>query len=519
MKKRGRILGFTLALTMALSVVLPLNVFAAGSIKVNRPSNLSIEGQEFRAYKIFDVTIDEPHYSYTVSADFLAFLGTAGYPEKEEAFISLIEGMANDSEELNKLGEDLWSYIVANSIETPYAITAGANAESVVIDGLPLGYYLTYGTVLADNGVTITAAVSLTTTNESAVINPKADYPKIDKDVWNHNVEGEDKWDKWADLNVGDIAEFKLTSEVPLMFGYESKGYVFTVHDTMSKGLTFDAESVAVKVGGVTVSEGSDYEVVIVGTDGDGALSFKIVFDPMIFVTYTSGSAIEIYYEALLNEDAVIGAPGNPNTVHLEYSTNPYAAGEGGETGETEPETVIVYTFEIKIYKYKGDIDKESDEGLAGAKFVLRTDKDKEDSALYFIGSDGIYMLSESGAEGAGVGLESPDGGKISLIGLDAGTYYLVETDAPKGFNKIPDAITVVVVHTDAAGAFNYTVTIGSDVLPGQDTVNVLNKSGFLFPGTGDIGTTIFYIAGSVIVVAALIALVVYASKRKGSVE
>ena len=487
MKRSKWIISLALSLILLLGAAPPV-AGGSGSIVIRQPGYLSLEGQIFHAYKIFDVTFSGEHYSYTIADGFSGF---AAYPTYEtQSLLEYIEGLSSDSPELDRLAANLWDYI-HNLGLAPAGSATATNVDEVTISGLALGYYLVYGTALTEHGEILVAACSLTTTNEVANILLKVDAPFIEKMVYD---DASGNYQKEADVNIGDTVYFRLTSAVPAMTGYTA--YTYTVHDTMSAGLSFNQNSVLVTVGGAAFT---DYDLILSPADGH---TFDIIFDPAVFVGLAAGDAIEITYSAILNGAAVIGSPGNFNRVYLEYGTNPYTGG----TGVTPDDSVEVYTFGIEIYKYTGG--EIPGTPLADAAFELRRGSEYGEpvgfSLLAPIGEydNAIYTHMPTGGD---TELISPPSGRISLLGLAADIYYLVETLPPAGFNRV---LPIEVVITREAGGA-YAIAADGDI---TNTVNVRNVSGIQFPETGGIGRVIFYTVGLSLMGGAAVALI---SRRK----
>ena len=515
MKKR--IIGLIMATILAVS--LTSFMASAAKITINAPSGsgiLNLSNQTFDAYQIY--TLDSTGYSLTagfVGIDtFLDAKGFLGTFTDLKGYLASKEGSSLYDAELIELSALIWEFIGANDIDPTKSVIAGATATTVDIDGLDAGYYLVYGSGVAEDNQSVVAVCSLGTADETLTINLKADAPTITKEVWNHNKTGTDKWDEWTDVEMGEV-NFRLTSKVPAMLGYDR--YSFIIHDVMSPGLTFDPTSVEVYIGtsGVPLIEDTDYIIVETGlTDG---CTFEIRFDATKFAQRNPGDTIEIFYDATLNGNAVIGNPGNPNDVQLEYSNDPYNTGTfsggsgafddgtsgGGTRGRTPWIRVIVYTFEIDIYKYTGASLPGT--ALPGAEFsLLRADNDDLDDAVMLVEiSPGLYRVAISPADDAIATITSvtPASGALKIKGLDAGTYYLFETKAPDSYNKLTGSIEVVIDHTspDLDGHF----TVNGSTNP----INVENKSGVVFPGSGGIGRWIFIIVGVLLMAGALTVL------------
>ena len=528
---KRKILAFTLIFILLFSLLPILSVGAmqitdSGTITITAPAGFTLDGQTFEAYKIFDVAIDDngtlsdltdDAYAYTLNSAFSTFTGYTGTSLKE-----YLESNPT-AEEMIALSNALCAFIADKSISATGSAT-GTTAASVTIDALPLGYYLLMGagavSANPDDEV-VTALCSLTTTTPAATVVLKLDAPTINKEVYNADT---DDWGEWTDVNIGDTVEFKLTSKVPNMNGYVS--YTFDVVDSMSSGLTFDPSSINITVGGAYFDDNNYNYSGLTSINNIGPYEsgneFRITFDPQVFATLTAGDDIIITYSATLNSDAIIGAPGNPNKVYLEYSNNPHTNGKGRTP---EPE-VKVYTFKLDMYKYTGELGEITEFALAGAIFELR---DANDDVIPFMmatnvhGGNPIYVVDKTNASGTVTSFTTPFDGRIELKGLDAGTYYLVEKTPPPGYNLLDAPIEVVIAHTNNAGT--YTVKYGEETneiyINGDGYIPVYNATGSIFPETGGIGRPIFYIVGTLIILGSSVTLAVYlktSSKKKNAI-
>jgi len=389
--------------------------------------------------------------------------------------------------------------------------------------------------------------------SQHAVRKLKADAPKIDKEVWYHDLDGtgnpngvgapasatDPGWQKWTDVGIGDTVYFKHTSKVPDMTGYDK--YQFIVHDYMSPGLTFNASSVNVYIGGSTTplnNTGNAYYTVASSAVpaahptvayANGTY-ITITFKPEEFVKFARDAAIVITYTAQLNENAVIGAgtltpPGNPNKVWLEYSNNPNWNGQGTEpTGETPEDEVIVYTFDLEIYKYTGTLNGTDEYPLKGAEFELKKKIGAAGSNTYGPAMEFVlldpdtttgynYRVAKPTDTGKTTKLViSTDNGKIRIKGLDAGVYELKETKAPVGYNLVPGYVTIVeIVHTTANGIS--TLKVNTTAVNPQ-VVNIQNNTGGQLPGTGGIGLYVTLGVGGVMAILVFAAYMAFRKKK-----
>lgn len=556
MRKSRKILAMIMAIAIAATFLVGLTASAAdetGVITIKAPENskLTLQGQQFFAYRIFVSTYrkvgDEYKFTYTIDPRFAAFETTYA---TELGGKSLFAYLADDSresysDEMNALGALLWEYILARSIVADGNVLAGA-AQSTINMNVPYqGYYLVYGTGYADGDTenTVVAAVALTTTKPNAEIVLKADAPVLDKFVKNQHDDIND-WIKWTDVSIGTTVEFKLVSKVPKMTGYTASrgGYKFTIHDKMSAGLTFDSTTVQIYVGGVLQTSG--YSIYEGAALSDGC-TFEIIFNPIVFVTYVPGREIVVTYKAVLNENAIVGLYGNPNDAQLEYSDNPYS----NTTNRTPWKRVKVYTGRFGIIKIIGD-DAAAAEvtTLPGAEFELWKDA-AGTTKVFFVKQpnetiDGktvfVYKVVKDGTvSGATPTMVTPANGYVRIDGLGAsyagnsvdydgyGNYWLKETKAPDGYFPRGDAIPVILkISSDYQGDMTDSATEATWTLDGnkqdntldwfvlQGGVGVKNYSPE-FPETGGIGRRIFIVGGIALMGLAVVGLVVTSISRK----
>jgi fimbrial isopeptide formation D2 family protein len=524
-KRLKKLLAMALTFVMAFALASP--AFAdepTGSIKIKKPSDssISIVGQTFKVYRIFSLTMSntsDPEnsvYSYTLVDRFKELEDE--FELNGKTFVEYIADLTNPAD-IDAFAAVVWDWIEEKSeFAADGTGTGSSGTNDVTISNLPLGYYLVYGEGTApgkdDNNVEVVAACALTTVWPNKEITLKADVPTIEKKVSAGPATSPTGYGDYTDLDIGDTAYFKLTSKVPNMQGYTS--YTYTVHDTLSKGLTYNASSLAVKVDTTPLVADTDYTTTS-NTDQDtGITTITITFDNFIQynnTTYTDADII-ITYSATLNANAVVADStnsyaGNPNKVYLEYSNNPYGTG----TGETPEDEVYVYTFKFDIYKYTPG-DEDAKISLAGAEFSLFPDSSgsQGSTAISFIASGNSYRRAlTTETSGATPTLVSGTDGKITLTGLDEGTYWLKETKAPNGYNPLAEAIPVKIVPaygTNPATLTSYAVQIkNSDnnfvatTTLGQ--VDVQNNTGVVFPESGGIGRTIFTVVGLVLMLGA----------------
>ena len=381
----------------------------------------------------------------------------------------------------------------ANLKSTPVAtITNGATYSAVA------GYYL-----IKDKDGSVTGADTYTTyivkVVDNVPITPKGSVPSFEKKVKDTNdTDGVTSgWQDSADYDIGDKVPFKLEGTVASNYA-DYKTYYFAFHDQAEAGLTFDKDSVKVYVDGTEITTG--YNVVTSTTDGD---TFEVVFDNLKDITAVkANSKITVEYTATLNDKAVLGNQGNVNKAKLEFSNNPNEEQNGSgkpKTGETPWDNVIVFTYQVVVNKVKANGD-----ALTGAEFTLE-------------------KLLKDGTKKRVAVETNTEGTIFTFKGLDDGDYILTETKTPATYNTIePITFTVTADHkitwnsearTDiltglTGSTADGKVTFTANANKSELTTNVVNQSGATLPGTGGIGTTIFYVIGGLLMAAAAVLLI-----------
>lgn len=463
MKRTKRIASVLLALVMALSLI--TTAFAAGETGSITIDN-AVVGKTYTIYRIFDLNSHNDDYTainYKVSAKWAAFFQDGA---KGLDYVTIDDqGYVTWKVDADKaaFAKDAYAFAQASSI--PNDGQNKATNSTVKFENLTLGYYL----VQSDLGV----LCSLDTTMPNVTIKEKNSQPTVDKQV-QENSNG--TWGDTNDANIGDTVNFKTTINV---VDGQPKNYV--LHDKMSDGLTFDAGSVEVKIGDRTLTPGSDYTLIANPKDG---CTFEIEFKENVL---KPNDVVIVTYSATLNEKAVIYPAPNTNETKLVY-------GEGSETTWDKTET---FTYQFDLVKTKTD-----NTVLNGAEFKLYDAKTEGNEIALIDEGNGVYRVATA-AEKAAEGFVSATikAGKVTIKGLDSGTYYLEETKAPAGYNVLAERVEVKIDHA------NLTATVEGDTYV-SGGVQVINQTGAELPSTGGIGTTIFYVVGGLLVVAAGVLLV-----------
>lgn len=367
---------------------------------------------------------------------------------------------------------------------------------------LTAGYYLVFpegGSTGKGNRGTDAILVNVPRDGMNTAVEIKSTFPTVDKQVSNDKTNYQDN----TTAQVGDTVYFKLTAKVPDMTDYTT--YKFIFHDTLSKGLAYDAGSVKVTIGGTEVTKGTDYTVT---EPTEESKELTVTFADLTKVTgATAGKDIVVTYTAKITKDAVTTNPAT-NKVYLEYSNNPGT----DKTGKSNPDESKVYTYQIDIDKYTGTYSASATR-LAGATFELKAKKDATEPSIKLVkDSDNVYHIKDASEldTSAVNSVITDETGKITIKGLNAGTYYLYETIAPTGYNKLKEPIEIVITHdTNNLSEFTYKVN-GTANTPNDTTIKVKNVKGVMLPETGSIGTI-----GLTVLGVAVVLLGVFAPRKK----
>ena len=498
---RNKNLLTTLATILVLVFMMTSSVFAAGpgSITVtNTNSEVSIIGSTYSAYKLFDVTYaaDLSAYLYKIDSSFAPFFTALGEKTDEEAY----QYVATNAD-INAFAKAAYEFIQASSV--PAEASATATSESVEINNLALGYYLVNGTATA-NGQPVATLCSLTTTTPDADVHPKLTAPTLDLTVFE---DSENAYGEVADYTVGEDVPFRIISTVPEnMNGYSD--YTYIIHDTLADGFTFNND-IVVKIGTTPLVPGTDYTVVI-SPDGQ---SFAI--EIITIMDQTPGAEIVVDFTAVLDDDAVIYNVENPNTAYLQYSNDPY---NNASTANTPTDQVVVDTYKVDIIKYTGTLIAPT--YLADAHFTLKLTDDTAAASIAFVKeADGTYRVATADDTVTTTDLVSPTGGLIPVVGIDEGTYYLFETQAPAGYNVLDAAVQIIITRDFDTGAFSTASSVVATYTNNEANgiINVLNNTGVQLPSTGGMGTTIFTIVGVALMGIAVTVLVARKRMQKNN--
>lgn len=480
MKAMKQLAAMVLSVIMVLALAAP--AFAEGSTyTITAPSN----DHTYEVYQIFTGDLHEGVLSNVKWGK--NGTGTEGEAVSAEIITELTGTTGTDTAKLEVISK----YINLENDE--FGTVKGGSTLDV-----PGGYYLIKDVDGALEGEEDAYTLYVVEVVGDVTISPKSDVPTSEKKVQDFNdTEGvtasSSNWQDSADWDIGDKVPFQLKGTVADNYD-DYKVYQFIFHDKESAGLTFDSSTVKVYVDGTKITTG--FEVKTSGFDEDDDCTFEVVFEDLKKIeSVHAGSVITVEYESELNNNAVIGSEGNPNTMHLEFSNNPNDE-QGGETGETPDDTVIVFTYKTVINKVDGE-----EQPLTGAAFKLEKKL-----------ANGSYeLVKEFTVDETTTSFE--------FTGLDDGTYKLTETVTPNGYNTIePIEFTITAEHdivsdnpalTELNGnKVTGEITFTSNTSDGSLSANVVNNSGATLPETGGMGTTLFYIVGGILVLGAGILLI-----------
>ena len=563
-----------MAVLMAMIMILSMSMTAFAAEDATRLTgtgkltvNNTVEGKTLDLYQIFTATKNEAgNVAYTLNPEYEGFFkanvngasALTGETLSEKAYEYVKTQVGEDGKNGVNFAKAMLTWILSNTstVDATHKTVTTATG-STEIANLAYGYYVVYPLGATDTSAapgtgqdytSVASLVSVTDTN--ATVNMKSNYPTVDKKIipaqsgsgltvgaivnpsWegNHQMELDDENEsedtiaphgaadekKAGDFAIGDTVTYQLTSKVPDMTGYNS--YTFKFTDTLSKGLDLKA-ILSVKVGDTELKAGKTGDNTYLPTyttNDNGTHTLTISFNDFYnnFKNRT-GETITVAYTATLNKDAVTGFDANKNSATVEYSNKPGTDNKG----ESEPSIVDVHTFNFTIFKYY--LKGETQTGLANAEFELYKANEAGDAAdtnakINIVKvKEGEYRQATPEEAVAEVFksdvIVSGTDGKVLVKGLDAGTYYLRETKAPDGYNKLLSDIKVEIKATYGEDGklvsykvdytYNGTTTPGVAITEKNNSpeVPVENKTGAQLPSTGSKGALMVTLAGIVL--------------------
>ena len=508
MKKMKKIMALMLAAIMMMAM--SVTTFAAEttrSLTVNAKGGQDLKGQTINLYKLFDVTesgeAPNKNYAYTVNTQYKATLASVlgiGADSKDEEFAAKVTELGKDnSTEVQNFANTFTTKALESKLAvtaTSGKITKDSNKTSYTFDNLTAGYYLVYvtgGKEIQSSLVTVDAG----TTN----VDLKTEAPNIVKTANKTTV------------NIGDVVTYTVKGSIPDTTGYAQ--YVYKIHDELSTGLDFvnDATGTAYEGNSVKVTVAfTDTSLTVGGTTPatatlDTANNRKMSLDLSEWVRdnqANKGKEFTVTYYAKVNKDAVVT---EKNKAQLEYGNKP------GETTTTTPSEAKTPTYPLDILKTK----KDSTVKLAGAKFSLyttETDAKKGTNPIKVTGSNGNYVVDLTSATTEFESVENIEekGYNLRVNGLAEGTYYLVETKAPDGYNKLTAPVVIKITKSTDTDVNNWTISKDGTVETDK-IIDIENSTGSILPSTGGRGAIAFAVIAALLVFGVAVSFI--RDKRK----
>ncbi|MST81110.1 isopeptide-forming domain-containing fimbrial protein [Bilifractor porci] len=540
MKKLKKAAGVLLALALALVTLLGTGtaVRAEDTASTTTGNSLTITNtgateHTFELYQIFTGTYGDGTLGNIEWGSGVTTKGQAAYEAADKA-----KSLVNEAD-AKAFADEL---IDKGYLTTPTTSKVVASSGTYTFENLAAGYYLVIDKAKSQNydpeknnqvnGASTSYIIQVV--GGKIESKTKIQVPEIEKKVAdaNNSIEAAvtdplqvDKgaWKDAADYDIGDSIPYRITGTLPSNYGDYKTYKTYTITDTFSEGLTpptrdlvtvrLESNDSANQIQSMDITE--NFDITVSGQTLTVALKSD---KDMKNITKNSSDKIVVYYNAKLNEKAIIGATGNPNTVNLQYSNNPNQGGSG-EKGKTPDDTNIVFTYELDVNKFK---DNNSDENKTN----------EANFKLYKELSDGnVKEISIA----AGI-----DDKTYTAKGLDDGTYILQETEAPNGYNRMEGSVNFGEKSYDNAFEFQIETEkedgmppkltsimasktgqssddITEDATSGKISTDIIDQKGSSLPTTGGIGTTIFYVIGSVLVIGAGVLLITRRRMNKKS--
>jgi hypothetical protein len=457
-----------------------------GSITIGSP----VAGETYSIYLMFTLESYDTAtgaYSYKITDAWRDFVNS-GYGKdyfaiNDQGYVTMKEGVTveNDSETAATLAKEALAYAKSKTMSPVKTLP---ESGSYTASGLQMGYYL------VDSS--LGTLCSLGTATDNVTINEKNAEPTLLKEV---EEDSRNLYGGANDAEIGQTVNFRAT--ITAQAG--AQNYVY--HDTMT-GLEFDSVT-GVTLNGTEVAADGNYVVKTSGLETSSPCTFHVEFTETFCDTLEDNDKIVISYQAKVKSDATVGGDGNPNTGKLSY-------GETG-TSETEPSVTKTYTWEFDVLKYANGNESAP---LAGVEFVLlNSDKSKVATIVDTKLTGWVAVpTAESGKEivwPTNTILTTDADGKIHVGGIDSGDmYYLREVKSLPGYNKLKDDESVQVQLESGSSLLGRATVQTTTMRQAELLVKVNNQSGAQLPSTGGIGTTIFYVLGSALLIGAVVLLV-----------
>lgn len=498
MKSIKRIIA--LLLTAVMTMTMSVTAFAAGptncSLTVNVKDGQDLKGQTINLYKLFDVTTSDSdgktNYAYTVNDTYKQPLATTlsvSEDAKNDVFVEKVDKLKGTAGAVQKFANDFTATALKNKLSaTTTSKKITEPKTSYDFKNIQPGYYLVYVT----GGKEIQSSL-VTVEKETNTVNLKTEAPSITKTADKETV------------SIGQVVKYTVAGSVPDTTGYAE--YVYKIHDTLSDGLDFVNDATGTPVEGnsvnVTVAfkDATDASAAPTTATLDTTNKRKMSLDLSEWVRANQankGKEFTVTYYAKVNKDALVT---EKNSATLEYGNDP------DNTTTTKPSEAQTPTYPLDIKKFKTG----SDEKLAGAKFRLYSsevdakanDESKAIKVSPVVAGNYVVDPASTTTEFESVKSIEGKGYNLHVNGLAAGTYYLVETEAPAGYNKLTASIKVVI--TKAGDEW----TISKDGTEEKDKIiDVENSTGSILPSTGGMGTIAFTVVAALLVLGVAVSFI-----------
>ena len=508
-------------------------------IRILPNGNQSLVSKQFAVYKLFQAQISNTSINYFYNEEYKDVIEDVVSNRlnkdsiSEYEVIDYIQSLEDHSSSLRELIEEIRDQLVSQGYSSDtFTVTNTLEDGSIEIQGLQPGYYMIDEITSVQDTHSAASLILLDTADDSCDIQIKSDYPSIIK-----KIEEDDLnigWNDIGDYEIGQSIPYKYETYIPDIKAYNTYKMIF--HDIMDEALTFDSDSVQIQISDSekTYTVPSNQYSIVENTDNESFIvqisDIKSIIDQQFSNGY--GQKVLFTYNAYLNEKAKdrSGRAGFENKVALEFSNNPDTDGTN-DTGMTPWDSVVCFTYQINAVK-----TNEENQSLQGAKFRLYRDENgtqeiklKKVENVYVVMNEDYLSNAESDE------MISDENGLFNISGLDQGTYYLKETQAPDGYRKIQDSIKIVITpefttdrnsYYENQGAsdqvletlsanceikqfLNGLLNSGSkalqtDVLTGSIQLKIVNQTGSKLPVTGSSMTLILLAGGSLLMIAGL---------------
>lgn len=508
-------------------------------IRILPNGNQSLVSKQFAVYKLFQAQISNTSINYFYNEEYKDVIEDVVSNRlnkdsiSEYEVIDYIQSLENHSSSLRELIEEIRDQLVSLGYSSDtFTVTNTLEDGSIEIQGLQPGYYMIDEITSVQDTHSAASLILLDTADDSCDIQIKSDYPSIIK-----KIEEDDLnigWNDIGDYEIGQSIPYKYETYIPDIKAYNTYKMIF--HDIMDEALTFDSDSVQIQISDSekTYTVPSNQYSIVENTDNESFIvqisDIKSIIDQHFSNGY--GQKVLFTYNAYLNEKAKdrSGRAGFENKVALEFSNNPDTDGTN-DTGMTPWDSVVCFTYQINAVK-----TNEENQSLQGAKFRLYRDENgtqeiklKKVENVYVVMNEDYLSNAESDE------MISDENGLFNISGLDQGTYYLKETQAPDGYRKIQDSIKIVITpefttdrnsYYENQGAsdqvletlsanceikqfLNGLLNSGSkalqtDVQTGSIQLKIVNQTGSKLPVTGSSMTLILLAGGSLLMIAGL---------------